>query len=333
MVSMKVLLTGSSGYLGQHVLHSLLKKATSSSSKDMQIFAPYNSMEGFEDAVKSKMMENEMNDVALNIDKLNFSNQDDIINYFESHGPFDLCLHLGAMSSPKTCQNDPDKTKATNVPIHLFQMLKNTPIVALSTDQVYCGRNAPYKESSTAGPVNVYAQSKLDMESVLLNDDTRLQPVVCLRSSIILGPHAPFGQAHSTFLHFCKSRKDTETTFYTDEIRSVVAVHDVVNILLYFCDKVNYADNDDGTFTCGFESNVYNMGGADNASRMDMAVAVAKHCGFCHHVFVPARKSQITSTINDVPSPLDISMDSSKLEALVGWKFKGLEGSVQATFV
>ena len=313
---MKILLTGASGYLGQHCLSALIGKA-SEGATECQIFATFGSMEGFEDKVMSFR-----GGKNVNVDQLDFTNKNDISTYFAAHGPFDLCLHLAALSSPKLCQRDSDKARAINVPHHLFDALKNTPIVALSTDQVYCGTKAPYLETSEAGPVNVYAQSKLDMENLLMNDEDRAKPTVCLRSSIILGPEAPFGGAHKTFLHFCQSRKGIETTFYTDEIRSVIAVKDVVNILLHFYDRVKSGKD--------FESNIYNMGGSDMASRMDMAIAAAKECGFSHDVFIAAEKAK--QQAGDVPSPLDISMNSSLLEDYVGWKFSGLDTIVKETF-
>jgi len=186
---------------------------------------------------------------------------------------------------------------------------------------------APYTDEAKPGPVNTYAQSKLDMESLLLADATRTQPVVCLRSSIILGPLGPFGNTHSTFLHFCQSRQGQETTFWTDEVRSVINVNDVINVLLHFYTSMQSGSIDD------IKSSVYNMGGPERVSRMTMAVAVAKECGFSHEVFIPDEKAnQPTGGDNPVRSPLDISMLSCRLEDLVGLKFHGLEATVKAVF-
>ncbi len=343
---MKILITGSSGYLGQHFLDALIKRVKSDYPSH-QIYAIYGSMERFKDNVISSI--GDENDNNIHLDKVDIKNKDSIQSYIQLNGPFDICFHLAAISSPKLCQQNSKLAKDINVPIHLFNVLKHhTTIIALSTDQVYCGTKAPYFEECNVGPVNVYAESKVGMEKLLMgdndddddnNNNERTKPVVCLRSSIILGPMAPFGGAHSTFLHFCHSRQGIETTFYTDEIRSVISVRDVVQILIYFFDKVinkksksllGGCDTDEETFII---SGIYNMGGPDRVSRMDMAVAVAKECGFSHEfTFLPAEKSKLELGHNDVPSPLDISMDSSKLEQIVGWKFSGLEATVKETF-
>lgn len=319
---MKILVTGTSGYLGQHFLQALVEKYHLKS--DISIFVTYGSSAGFADSVLTSVKDISMS-MSLNIDQLDLTNERYLQTYMQTNGPFDLVFHLAAMASPKVCQQNEKKCKSLNVPVHFFEALQDTSVVSLSTDQVYCGQKSPYLESDSPGPKNIYAQSKLEMESTLLNDTKRSKPVVCLRSSIILGPLAPYGDAHSTFLHFCQSRKGEETTFFTDEIRSVVSVKDVVNILLFFCDVIESRNE--------FSSGVYNMGGQDSSSRLDMANAVAKHCSFSNESFIPALKAKLEQQPNDVPSPLDITMNSTKLESLVGWKFSGLDEIVKQALV
>jgi dTDP-4-dehydrorhamnose reductase len=148
-------------------------------------------------------------------------------------------------------------------------------IIALSTDQVYDGTHPPYRETDSAGPCNVYGQSKLEMEDYMLSinngddddddDDSGHPPrsdVIVLRSSIMLGSKAPIlpSIAHGTFLHFCHSREGVETEFYTDERRSVVAVADVVAVIQWLVANDNVAAA--GTF---------NLGGPQSVSRLEMA--------------------------------------------------------------
>mmetsp|Transcript_17135 Transcript_17135/g.25962 ORF Transcript_17135/g.25962 Transcript_17135/m.25962 type:complete len:329 (-) Transcript_17135:3977-4963(-) len=322
---MKILLTGASGFLGQHFLYALMDK-----TEGNEIFAIFRSSETFS---ISSYLQQETSKVAsiVHIHKLDLTNIDDVDSYFETHGTFDVCFHLAALSSPRACHENPQYAKLINIPTHFIKILKDTPVIALSTDQVYCGTQAPYLESAKTGPVNIYAETKLNLESLLLaRDSCRTKPAICLRSSIILGPLAPFGDAHSTFLHFCKSREGQMTTFYSDEIRSVVNVNDVTHILLHFHNAVK-----DGTFK-DMNSRAYNMGGPERISRMDMAVAVAEHCGLENYknCFISAEKAKIQSSGEDalLLSPLDISMCSSDLEELVGIKFHNLASTVRQVF-
>lgn len=316
--TVKILVTGASGYLGQHFIKEL---GMGGGEGNYEIYGLYQSLHSFVDGVSSGCS---IEEGSINLHKLDITNKIEVDNFMCTYGPFNICFHLAALSSPRLCHEDPEKAKEINVPTHLFEKLRDTPLVALSTDQVYCGKQAPYENGAQTGPVNAYARSKVEMEDYLLKDGDRIRPVVCLRSSIILGPLSPFATSHSTFLHFCESRKGQTTTFFTDEIRSVIAVGDVVKILLYFMEE-NIIDS--------FEQGVYNMGGSQSVSRMDIAEAVAIFRGFSTSDFYPAEKGIIMQD-KDVgfASPLDISMKSHELEALVGFKFGGLSQIVNATF-
>jgi dTDP-4-dehydrorhamnose reductase len=323
---MKILITGASGFLGQHFLLALMQEAS-----DKDIFAIYNASEDFEDAVRSHKEANaSASSNRPHLTKLDLTNQNDVDKFFKSQEEcFEICFHLAALSSPRACHADPESAKLINVPSIFMEKLKDTPVIALSTDQVYDGKSSNlYEETNEAGPLNVYAQTKLDLENLLLSSNERSRPTICLRSSIILGPHAPFGGAHSTFLHFCQSREGEETTFFTDEIRSVVNVNDVIQTLLFFFYQMQKGTIDE------LDSTVYNMGGPDASSRMEMAVAVAKQLSFQNHekYFIPAKKAEQNLSGDSVLSPLDISMSSLKLEQLVGLKFQGLDSTVNQTF-
>lgn len=314
---MKILITGASGFLGQHLIAQLLN-----SDSPHHLTLQYRSKEGFENSVKSHPLHNDSLS-KIEFRQADLTNQNDVAEMFKSLDPFDICLHLAAISSPRNAEKDPKSTMRSNVPVHLFDMLKDTPIVALSTDQVYCGQKAPYHDDSEVGPLNVYSSTKVEMEKYLMKNQS--SSVVCLRSSIILGPEAPFGDAHSTFLHFCKSREGVETTFYTDECRSVINVGDVCNVLNHFVRTVERGQT--------FESSIYNMGGPHRVSRFDMANMIAKHFSFdASDTFIAAEKANLNQGPDDVASPLDISMSSTKLEKVVGFKFKDLEQTIKETF-
>jgi dTDP-4-dehydrorhamnose reductase len=72
------------------------------------------------------------------------------------------------------------------------------------------------------------------------------------------------------------------------------------------------------------------MGGKTRASRVDMALAVAMECGYSPDVILSSNKADQPAGV--VLSPLDISMDSTALEDLVGIDFHGLQEIVSATF-
>jgi len=218
------------------------------------------------------------------------------------------------------------------------QKLKNvytSSIIALSTDQVYDGNilqgkdsSRLYKEDEKEGlnPVNVYGQTKLEMEEYLLEKHKQIQQnsfsssvhssllLFALRSSIMLGPSAPIqpNGVHGTFLDFVKSRGEQkqETTFFINEYRSVIRVDHVIQIIDDIITKrilPQHLHNNIDTTNDIRMPIVFNMGGPIRVNRMDMAKAVFKRFGYDYNLLLPTRQ---TSAI----SPLDISMESSLLQ-------------------
>ena len=63
---------------------------------------------------------------------------------------------------------------------------------------------------------------------------------------------------------------------------------------------------------------VYNMGGPQRMSRVDMAETVAAVCGLSHEAIVPAPAASVN---RGVASPADISMNSGllKVQALLSY--------------
>jgi dTDP-4-dehydrorhamnose reductase len=342
----RIAITGASGYLGQHLLHAFLTdpqrmtladddtSTSSTCSSSYHIYALYRSAQGFPDAVQAIPC---ASNVTVTIECLDVTDSVQVSQWVESHSDLDICIHTAAMSSPKLCQEQADVARACNVPTAFFDALRkhSVKIIALSTDQVYDGTHPPYRESDSTGPCNVYGQSKLEMEEYLLSktdDDTdhdsdsapRFGATV-LRSSIMLGSKAPIlpSIAHGTFLHFCQTREGIETIFYTDERRSVVAVTDVVAVMQWLVANDNNA--------AAAATGIFNLGGPQSVSRLEMAEAVFSYFNYDKMSLIAKEKASLQDP-SQVPSPLDISMDTSKITVLTQHKFQVLEEMVRATF-
>ncbi|CAB9515640.1 adenosyltransferase 2 subunit beta [Seminavis robusta] len=267
----QIVLTGSSGFLGQHLLHSLIHeplKGTANAA--LEIHALYGGMEGFPEAVSSMMSNSQ---VKVHVHQLDLTDSAKVQAWIDQYAAaLDICVHSAALSVPRVCEKDPDKARALNVPTTFLEGLAkhNVRIIGLSTDQVYDGTKGNYKEDvDSVNPLNVYGQTKVQLEELVVKLSSSN---VLLRSSIILGPKAPFlpEKAHGTFLHFCASRENQETTFFTDECRSVIATDTVVQIIRWFLQKIMLPATNETTKTT---AGIFHMGGPDNVSRMDMAKA------------------------------------------------------------
>lgn len=84
----------------------------------------------------------------------------------------DAVIHTAAMSDIGACAADPEGSRTANVtqPVALARCARGAKLVFFSSDQVYGSRpsEAPFLEADTA-PENLYARQKLEMENRVLD--------------------------------------------------------------------------------------------------------------------------------------------------------------------
>lgn len=263
-----ILITGASGYLGQHLLANLAENAA------YVLVAAYGSLDTFVEDFGGRA-------TCRSVD---LANAADVAALLFDVQP-DCVVHLAAISSPAACERDPDASRAVNECAALIESLPaSASFIFLSTDQVYDGVSAPNVEGSPAEPVNVYGQSKLAFEKAL--QAALPSRSACLRSSLILGPPTPGRCKKQSFLQFCDERlaSATPTDFFSDEWRSVVAVEDIVATLRWFIDGGAHR-----------APGIYNMGGPDRVNRVDVALSVARARGYSEHCVNAVARSAVVS--------------------------------------
>lgn len=133
-----------------------------------------------------------------------------------------------------------------------------------------------------------------------------------LRLSFVYGPK--ISGAHATFLQFAEEKLagGEEFDVFFDEVRSPVYLGDVVASILRLLEP----DAPSGTF---------HLGGPAALSREDFVRKVAEHRGVsCAAMRSVARATCTQPWALAVQSPLDISMASGKLEALLGRRLRSL---------
>jgi dTDP-4-dehydrorhamnose reductase len=249
-------------------------------------------------------------------------------------------INCAAMSSPGQCEAAPELAQRANAPRALWQSIlsiaqscaKQEPLwIQLSTDHVYDGKRALSDEHTPCAPVNAYGASKVFCEERLAEEYPRS---IVLRSSIITGPKAPLKDVQRTlFLDFIASSfsKETPTTFYADEFRSPICVFDIVSIVRALLERHNDLP----------KYRVYNMGGPDRVSRVDMAHGVAKFLAKGDTLTEKEYKSKITvascaeaKALRGVAAPPDISMDSSAIirDVCRDWAPRSFEEQIAVAF-
>mmetsp|Transcript_22484 Transcript_22484/g.31275 ORF Transcript_22484/g.31275 Transcript_22484/m.31275 type:complete len:314 (+) Transcript_22484:102-1043(+) len=298
---MKVLITGGSGYLGQFLIQRLAENQTNT------VAFTYNSQGAIAELVSSGSLGS--NVTGHLVDLINGQGLEDCL---AALGMVDLIINCAAVSQPGVCEKDPELARAVNVPSTLLSwpaLKTQVPpplLIHISTDQVYSGIKANSIEADAGAPVNTYGKSKLEAEQLI--QDCWPNHVI-LRSSIIYGCPPPFTPVpRPLFLQWMEGalRGPDPIDFFHDEWRSPIFVHDIVKIITLLSAHIE---------DYPFSSRVYNMGGPERLSRVDMATKLATLKKFD----LSKIQSVSSSTINrGVVSPPDISMNIKKIQADLG---------------
>ena len=163
---MKILITGSTGLLGQALSRRL---ATSGDVTGLSRHAPA-STPGMRHAVC------DLSDARRTSEAL------------RALAP-DVVLHTQAQSDVDRCELDPVEARAQNIDAtrHVIEALRPTAtrLIHVSTDYVFDGKKgSPYDEQDTPHPISVYGRTKLEAEQVVLGYAGGL----IVRPSTLFGP-------------------------------------------------------------------------------------------------------------------------------------------------
>lgn len=132
----KILITGTSGFLGSRLLSYYKEKYL--------LFTPSHS-------------------------EMDITDYNSVLHFFEQNKP-DIVIHCAAISNTGTCEKNPDLSFNVNVigseNVAKVSFLYNAKCILCSSDQVYCGNdyNNANCENDNVKPYNVYGKHKLEAE-------------------------------------------------------------------------------------------------------------------------------------------------------------------------
>jgi len=230
---MKALITGVNGFVGGHLSSFLL-------SKGFEVFGTDRSSNGVTKGVKVFIVD--------------VTNKEGVNNLIRDIKP-DFVFHLAAVSSVKTCKENPELTKQVNV-VGTENLLSacvknkiNPNILITSSAHVYgIPKHLPIDESHPVGPVNEYGSSKLDQENASLKfySENGLN-IIISRSFNHIGPNQGTGFVCSDF---AKQIAEIEKGFKKPEIlvgdlsskRDFTDVRDIVKAYVLLLEKGKAGD-------------------------------------------------------------------------------------------
>ena len=166
---MKVLITGSNGLLGQHLLPLFVEDG------------------GYEVIAAGRGVNRLPSHQGYTYESVNLRNAVSAQQLLEKHQP-DVIIHAAAMTQVDECERNKDACWDTNVAAtrYLIQAAEkyNTFFIFLSTDFVFDGLEGPYKEDALPNPLSYYGASKVAAERMVKNSKL---PWAIVRTVLVYG--------------------------------------------------------------------------------------------------------------------------------------------------
>jgi len=137
---------------------------------------------------------------------------------FERERP-QLVIHCAAMSKTGACEANPELARLNNVEVTrvICELAADIPLIFFSTDLVFDGTRGNYSELDAPNPLNVYARTKLDAETIVLANPRH----TVVRTSLNAGVTTR-GDAFNELWRAAWQRGEVLSLF-TDEFRCPIA--------------------------------------------------------------------------------------------------------------
>ncbi|ALA61208.1 SDR family oxidoreductase [Nitrospira moscoviensis] len=214
----------------------------------------------------------------------------------------DAIIHCAALSRTKDCELDPDRARRINVQAtaHLAASARDMPFIFLSSGEVFDGRQGWYREADEARPINVYGQTKLEAERVVLANPRHTVLRIVLTAGTSLNGDRSFVE------DMCRTaRAGKDVMLYADEYRCPLPAGAIARAVWELLDHGR--------------SGLFHLGGGERLSRWEIGEALLP--------WYPELSGRLIkgSARNHAgaPRPADLSLRCEKIQALLSFPLPG----------
>ncbi len=180
--------------------------------------------------------------------------------------------------------------------------------VFFSTDYVFDGKDAPYKEDFPENPLNIYGSHKVEVEKGLLE----MGGALVLRVTALFGWEC--GEKNFVLRILKNLRAGKSWKAATDQDYNPTYVVDIAEGLARLLE--------------GGAEGLLHFAGPEKASRRDVALATAKAFSLDESLIESVLDRDIPRAVN-IQRPMHSSLDSSKAQELSGYSFRPLAECLQ----
>jgi len=285
----KILVTGGSGLLGQHI--------NIEADKFFELLTLFNSNVG---------NCNKFNNA--NADIKNFKLIKKIFNTFKP----DVVIHTAAITNPIPQPGQSSKEIYeinVNATKNIAELCKKfyAKLIYISTDLVYAGyRGSMLKEDAKLIPASLYAETKLVAEMKIKET---LENYLILRTALLYG----FGLSHSRS-HFHKMSDELKSNnpvkLFTDQFRTPIELNEAAKIIIQLAQMDIVGDT-------------LNLGGTERVSRFEFGEILCSMAGYDENLLQKIKLDDIP----ELPKVEDVSLNTDKLHSL-GINTKTIEENI-----
>ena len=218
-------------------------------------------------------------------------------------------IHTAAAADIDFCQAHPEAARAANVEFTrtVVDLCADTGarLVFCSTDTIFDGEHAPYSEDATPGPVNFYAQTKVEAEQLVARLGSQ---AVIARLSLVVGLPL-LGAGNSFLVRMIAALKDGKTVSVSErEVRTPVDVITLGRALLELAARNHHG--------------IFHLAGSSRVSRFEMAQKIALCFGLPQSLVIP---QDVVNAPDRAPRPRDVSLNNGKASALLETPMRTLD--------
>ncbi len=284
-MTIRVLITGVSGFLGWHLFHYL---------------SPRFSVTGTYSRHRPRL-------AGSAVEQLDLRDPAAAGKIFSRLSP-EVVIHCAAVTSPAACLIDPGLTREVNIAgtesiAHAAQ-IAGTRMIYISTDRVFDGKQGNYRENAPARPLGPYGQSKLDGEKLV----RKIVPEhLVLRLPLMYGSASPFS---GSFLEFMRKGflGQTPLDLFLDQYRTPLYVADAARGIELILKRPKL-------------QGLYHLGGSERINRVDFGCRMAKIFNYNPAVINPVRMADLP---HYPPTPPDASLNSDLFFQATGFRGRGV---------
>ena len=238
--------------------------------------------------------------------KLRFDSVDKIVSSLKEYA-IDICVHTAGLTSVELCEKDPILARFANTAlaenIALACARLEIPLISISTDHLFSGKQSLANEESIVDPMNVYGTSKAQGETSTL----AAYPSALIVRTNFYGWGYSYRPSFSDFI-FNKLNSGQSAGLFTDIFYTPIIATTLANICHDLIDMG--------------ASGIINVVGSERITKFDFGVKLASVFGLDSQLIKPIKFNQMSQLID---RPRDMSLSNLKLLNMIKYPVPCLE--------